>query len=154
MSKELEPIEALDKLLDGYSRGMVERSYYDIVREELQRLEAIEKSEPSESLKELDGIEYVVDVLKVNHKIGSRDIANQEIKEMVDRLNYRIPTIKQALLKAEKYEKIILGIEDYLNLRIKVEPLGDVRKAFIEIRNQLQVIKKVVLEWFLKCDHW
>ena len=146
MNRELEPIEALDKLLDGYSRGMVERSYYDIVREELQRLEAIEKSEPSESLKELDGIEYVVDVLKVNHKIGSRDIANQEIKEMVDRLNYRIPTIKQALLKAEKYEKIILGIEDYLNLRIKVEPLGDVRKAFIEIRNQLQVIKKVVLE--------
>ena len=119
MSKELEPIEALDKLLDGYSRGMVVRSYYDIVREALQRLEAIEKSEPSEALKELDGIEYVVDVLKVNHKIGSRDIANQEIKEMVDRLNYRIPTIKQALLKAEKDEKIILGIEDYLNLRIK-----------------------------------
>ena len=123
------------------------------VREELQRLEAIEKSDPSEALKELDGIEYVVDVLKVNHKIGSRDIANQEINEMVDRLNYRIPTIKQALLKAEKDEKIILGIEDYLNLRIKVEPLGDVRKAFIEIRNQLQVIKEV-LEWFLKCDHW
>ena len=144
MSKELEPIESLDKLLEGYSRGMVGRSYYDIIREELQRLEAIEKSEPSEALKELDGIEYVVDVLKVNHKIGSRDIANQEIKEMVDRLNYRIPTIKQALLKAEKDEKIILGIEDYLNRRIKVEPLGDVRKAFIEIRNQLQVIKEVL----------
>ena len=46
--------------------------------------------------------------------------------------------------QAEKDEKIILGIEDYLNLRIKVEPLGDVRKAFIEIRNQLQVIKEVV----------
>ena len=144
MNKELEPIEALDKLLDGYSRGMVGRSYYDIVREALQRLEAIEKSDPSEALKELDGIEYVVDVLKVNHKIGSRDIANQEIKEMVDRLNYRIPTIKQALLNAEKDEKIILGIEDYLNRRIKVEPLGDVRKAFIEIRNQLQVIKEVL----------
>ena len=143
-NKELEPIEALDKLLDGYSRGMVGRSYYDIVREALQRLEAIEKSDPSEALKELDGIEYVVDVLKVNHKIGSRDIANQEIKEMVDRLNYRIPTIKQALLKAEKYEKIILGIEDYINRRIKVEPLEDVRKAFIEIRNQLQVIKEVL----------
>ena len=46
--------------------------------------------------------------------------------------------------QAEKDEKIILGIEDYLNLRIKVEPLGDVRKAFIEIRNQLQVIKEVI----------
>lgn len=57
-----------------------------------------------------------------------------------------IETIQQALLKAEKDEKIILGIEDYLNRRIKVEPLGDVRKAFIEIRNQLQVIKEV-LEW-------
>ena len=52
-----------------------------------------------------------------------------------------IETIQQALLNAEKYEKIILGIEDYLNRRIKVELLGDVRKAFIEIRNQLQVIK-------------
>ena len=46
--------------------------------------------------------------------------------------------------QAEKDEKIILGIEDYLNRRIKVEPLGDVRKAFIEIRNQLQVIKEVL----------
>ena len=55
-----------------------------------------------------------------------------------------IETIQQSLLNAEKYEKIILGIEDYLNRRIKVEPLGDVRKAFIEIRNQLQVIKEVV----------
>ena len=53
-------------------------------------------------------------------------------------------TIKQALLNAEKDEKIILGIEDYLNRRIKSEPLEDVRKAFIEIRTQLQVIKEVL----------
>ena len=52
-----------------------------------------------------------------------------------------IETIQQAVQNAEKDEKIFLGIEDYLNRRIKVEPLGDVRKAFIEIRNQLQVIK-------------
>ena len=43
MSKELEPIEALDKLLDGYSRGRAGRSYYDIVREALQRLEKYEQ---------------------------------------------------------------------------------------------------------------
>lgn len=52
--------------------------------------------------------------------------------------------VENALIKAQKYEKIILGIEDYINLRIKVAPLGDVRKAFIEIRNQLQVIKEVL----------
>ena len=53
-------------------------------------------------------------------------------------------TIKQSLLNAEKDEKIIISIEDYLNQRIKVEPLEDARKAFIEIRNQLQVIKEVL----------
>ena len=53
-------------------------------------------------------------------------------------------TIKQALLNAEKDEIIILGIEDYLNRRIKVEPLEDARKAFIEIRNQLHVVKEVL----------
>lgn len=50
MSKELEPIEALDKLLDGYSKGIVGRSYYDVVREALQRLEEIDNSKPSEAL--------------------------------------------------------------------------------------------------------
>ena len=146
MSKELEAFMDILGILSSVTGCDVDTDseHIKIVKQALQRLEAIEKSKPSEALKELDGIEYVVDVLKVNHKIGSRDIANQEIKEMVDRLNYRIPTIKQALLNAEKYEKIILGIEDYLNLRIKVEPLGDVRKAFIEIRNQLQVIKEVL----------
>ena len=46
MSKELEilgPIEALDKLLDGYSKGMAGRSYYDIIRDELQRLAKYEQ---------------------------------------------------------------------------------------------------------------
>ena len=146
MNKELEAFMDILGILSAVTGCDVDTDseHIKIVKQALQRLEAIEKSDPSEALKELDGIEYVVDVLKVNHKIGSRDIANQEIKEMVDRLNYRIPTIKQSLLKAEKDEKIILGIEDYLNRRIKVEPLGDVRKAFIEIRNQLQVIKEVL----------
>ena len=52
--------------------------------------------------------------------------------------------VENALIKAQKDEKIILGIEDYLNLRIKEEPLGEARKAFIEIINQLQVIKEVL----------
>lgn len=52
--------------------------------------------------------------------------------------------VRKYLKNAEKDEKIILGIEDYLNRRIKAEPLEDVRKAFIEIRNQLQVIKEAL----------
>ena len=89
------------------------KSFRNRLQQALTELQAIKEAKPSEALKKLEGIEYVADILKVNHKIGSRDIANQEIKEMVDRLNYRIPIIKQALLKAEKLEKaweIILGI--------------------------------------------
>lgn len=52
--------------------------------------------------------------------------------------------VENALIKAQKDEKIILGIEDYLNRRIKVEPLEDIRKAFIEIRNQLRLLIEVL----------
>lgn len=54
--------------------------------------------------------------------------------------------VKQALLKAQEDEKIVLGIEDYLNRRIKTEPREDARKAFVEIRDQLLVIKEVLGE--------
>ena len=66
----------------------------------------------------------------------SREQANEFVEE--------VEVVENALIKSEKDEKIILGIEDYLNRRIEVEPLKDVRKAFIEIRNQLQVVKEVV----------
>ena len=90
MSKELDPIEALDKLLDGYSKGMVGRSYYDIVREALQRLEAIDNANPSEALECLEVLE-------------------QDIKDRIildeDRQLKLCAVIKQALLKAEKEHK-------------------------------------------------
>ena len=75
----------------------------------------------------------------INNIIFAKDLISQK-----QQLLTNITTIKQSLLKAEKDEKIILGIEDYINRRIKVEPLEDARKAFIEIRNQLQVIKEVL----------
>ncbi len=41
MSKEY--LEALEKLLDGYSKGMSGRSYYDIIKQALQRLDKYEQ---------------------------------------------------------------------------------------------------------------
>ena len=72
------------------------------------------------------------------------DLHISECKKLGISLTEDYDVVEQVLQKAEKDEKIILGIEDYLNQRIKVEPLEDVRKAFIEIRNQLQVIKGVL----------
>ena len=115
MSKELEPIEALDKLLDGYSRGMAGRSYYDIVREALERLEAIENENPIEALKCLEDL-YCEPV-----DYRSNDKAND------------YETIKQALLKAEKELKA---------LEIIKEKLVDVFKLYncktVEEYNQAQ----------------
>ena len=75
-----------------------------------------------------------------------------EALERIDTKNYLTErehrefysVVENALIKSEKDEKIILGIEDYINRRIKVEPLEDVRKAFIEIRNQFNLLQEVV----------
>lgn len=116
MSKDY--LEALEEIRDfryGKDKLLVcHTEMYKTIKQALQRLEAIDNAKPSEALEMLKGVEYVADVLKVNHKIGSRDIANQEIKEMVDRLNYRIPTIKQALIKAQEQENIFSIIKKYL----------------------------------------
>lgn len=42
--------------------------------------------------------------LKVNHRIGSRDIANQELKEISNCIDNLIPHIREAVEKAKKYD--------------------------------------------------
>ena len=87
----------------------------------------------------------MVDYLEALERLAMPDDLHiSECKKAGVGLTEDYEVVKEALLNAEKDEKIILGIEDYLNRRIKVEQLGDVRKAFIEIRNQLQVIKEVL----------
>lgn len=130
MSKALEYLEEIKSYFPfvdlGKGKEYVCEKEFNTIKQALQRLESIENANPSEALKCLECL-YCEPV-----DYRSNDKAN----------DYK--TIQQALIKAEKDEKIILGIEDYLNLRIKVSPLGDVRKAFIEIRNQLNVIKEVL----------
>ena len=133
MSKELESFMDILGILSAVTGYDVDTDseHIKIVKQALQRLEAIENANPSEALECLESY--------INNIIFSKDLIDQK-----QQLLTNIETIKQALLNAEKYEKIILGIEDYLNRRIKAEPLEDVRKAFIEIRTQLQVIKEVL----------
>ena len=147
MSKELEAFMDILGILSAVTGCDVDTDseHIKIVKQALQRLESIDNAEPSEALKCLEHIKKD-DFNMIITTYPPLPAYNGVTKdEMFDK-------IEQALLKAEKDEKIILGIEDYLNRRIKVEPLEDARKAFIEIRNQLQVVKEV-LEWFLKCDH-
>ena len=98
MNKELEPIEALDKLLDGYSRGMVGRSYYDIVREALQRPEAIETANPSEALKTLEVLDKIISPLL-------EPVLAEYEDDLSDKITANYFTLKQSLLKAREQEK-------------------------------------------------
>ena len=86
MNKEY--LEALEKLLEGYSKGMSGRSYYDIIKQALQRLESIENANPSEAL------ETLKDML-----IGNG--INDSINDYVDNL---ILPIKQALLEFRRLD--------------------------------------------------
>lgn len=128
MSKALLALEDIILYLNASEPKGLYCENIETIQQALLELQSIKEAEPSEALKCLEALE-------------------QDIKDRIILAENRqlklCAVIKQALLKAEKYEKIILGIEDYLNRRIKVEPLEDVRKAFIEIRNQLQVIKEV-----------
>ena len=94
MSKEY--LEALEKLLDGYSKGMAGRSYYDTIKQALQRLESIDNSKPSETLEILDDFKNGL----VNKETGMIMFNQVWFKNQID-------TIKQALLKAQENEKVL-----------------------------------------------
>lgn len=59
----------------------------------------------SKGLEMLEILKQRNDTLKINHKIGSRDIANQEIKEITQCFdNYVIPVIEKELKVLEQLE--------------------------------------------------
>jgi len=117
----LDPLVCLKRARTDIERGNCEYNvtdYLDTIEADLLELQSIKEAKPSEALRALD-----------------RNIVVIREKDFT--------IIQQALLKPDKNEKIILGIENYINRRIEIEPIEDVRKAFIEIRKQLQVIKEV-----------
>ena len=72
----------------------------------------------SKGLEMLEILKQRNDTLKINHKIGSRDIANQEIKEITQCFdNYVIPVIEKDLevLEILKRHSTMLDDEDWNN---------------------------------------
>mgnify|MGYP000913808521 CR=1 FL=1 len=52
--------------------------------------------------------------IKTNHKIGSRDIANEELKEINKVIDKVLPTLQQAIDKAIKYDEKETKIKEYI----------------------------------------
>ena len=112
MSKEY--LEALEKLLEGYSKGMSGRSYYDIIKQALQRLESIDNAKPSEALEDLDDFKNGL----VNKETGMIMFNQVWFKNQID-------TIKQALSKAQELEKVLNIIKEKpTDSRIAIAYLG------------------------------
>lgn len=96
----------------------------------------------SKGLEMLEILKQRNDTLKINHKIGSRDIANQEIKEITQCFdNYVIPVIEKDLDRLEQLEDIEeeLGIElpDMFNIYEKI-----CKQNFVYIIENEKIIKE------------
>ena len=136
MTKELAALADIILYLNASEPKGLYCENIETIQQALLELQSIKEANPSEAL------EYIENKLKDLEYVAKKNDNEYLLSKYIP--SEKFATIKNSLLKAEKYEKIILGIEDYLNRRIEVEPLEDVRKAFIEIRNQLQVIKEVI----------
>ena len=109
MSKEY--LEALKKVKYNSSKEVVEA--FDIIEKGLQRLESIDNAKPSEVIKKLDDISYLV-----LNEID--DLKNKELWKSY------FNTIKNYILKAQENEKVLEIIKEK---RIDIESFY---KTFIE----------------------
>ncbi len=124
MDKELEMLEALEKLLEGYSKGMAGRSYYDTIKRALTELQAIKESNPSEAL---ECLERVSELQYIDHW-ESRE---KEIK-----------TIENALLKAQEQDfnnkNIVIP---FFNELIDLFETNDIDEMLDKIKEQEKVLE-------------
>jgi len=114
MSKDY--LEALERLVCcdediGYTSKYVERDF-NIVKQALQRLEAIDNANPSEvleDLKKLRGME--ISAMPFKDDCGIQEVDLNDIRKVGSQLNTDFrkytDTIAQALLKAQEQEKVL-----------------------------------------------
>jgi hypothetical protein len=131
MNKEFEALDDFMDLVTCQDCFEKAQKCYDIIEEALNELKAIKESNLSEALEYVENIQSEIEWA---FEFNGRKIDEYE-PEYFD-------TIKQALLKAQENERVIHAIEQYIDMRLAIEPLDDVAKAFKEIKQQLQIIKE------------
>jgi hypothetical protein len=98
----------------------------DSIKQALNELKQIKETEPNEALECLEVL--------FSNVLSTTYTRESSLKDF--------NIVKQALLKAQENERVIHAIEQYIDMRLAVEPLDDVAKAFKEIKQQLQIIKE------------
>ena len=81
--------------------------------------------------------------LSLNHKIGSRDIAKQEVKEVVMSIKtHVIPTLEKALGRAKKVEELLELYREYHEFVPFTPGLGDKSKRVCDISIEIKQLEK------------
>ena len=74
-----------------------------------------------------------ITTLSLNHKIGSRDIAKQEVKEIVMCIEtHVIPTLEKALERAKKVEELLELYKQLSGIEQDIEYLCGLRDCMVE----------------------
>lgn len=134
MSKEL---DYLDDILKNEPLTLNKRMVIEGIKEKIQRLESIENAKSSEAL------EYLETFLREMKDI--EQCTSNYFEAVYWKYKNTFETIiKQALETKSNKEQILDGIVDYLDNRIKCEPIDIVRKAFEEIRHHIDILDEVI----------
>ena len=85
--------------------------------------------------------------LSLNHKIGSRDIAKQEVKEIVMSIKtHVIPTLEKALERAKNVEELLGLYREHHKLVPFTQGLGDKSKRVCDISIEIKQLEKELEE--------
>ena len=131
MSKEyLEAFEVIrNKFIDLFHEDIPD---FDIVDNALNRLESIDNSEPSEALECLE-------------RIGAEKLARGELIRNDDKVEPYLNTIKQALLKAQGQNEVIVELCEYYGLD-NLYPYDDLDTIEHYLKNARDISSKQRLE--------
>ena len=94
----------------------------------------------------LDALEYLknrITRLSLNHKIGNRDIAKLEVKDIVMGIEtHVIPTLEKALEHAKKVEELLGLYREHYKLVPFTPGLGDKSKRVCDISIEIKQKEK------------
>ena len=97
-----------------------------------------------------NALEYLknrIITLSLNHKIGSRDIAKQEVKEIVMGIKtHVIPTLEKSLERLKKVEELLELYREHHKLVPFTPGLGDKSKRVCDISIEIKQLEKELEE--------
>ncbi len=97
-----------------------------------------------------EALEYLknrITTLSLNHKIGNRDIAKLEVKEIVMGIEIHvIPTLEKSLERAKKVEELLGLYREHHKLVPFTTGLGDKSKRVCDISIEIKQLEKELEE--------